>query len=145
MSDSDERAALRSVAELWMEQVWRRRNLDALDRLHAPTFVDHTAAGRGSDSAAYRAGIAELYAAFPAWEAVTEDLVVDEATASAAIRWSARGTHAGPFLGHAATNRRSTFTGIEIIRVAQGRIVERWGEWDGLALLEQLGKADARE
>jgi predicted ester cyclase len=31
------------------------------------------------------------------------------------------------------------FAGIEIIRVAEGRIVERWGEWDGMDLLLQLG------
>jgi predicted ester cyclase len=33
------------------------------------------------------------------------------------------------------------FVGIEIVRVADGRIAERWGEWDGLALLDQLGEA----
>jgi hypothetical protein len=28
--------------------------------------------------------------------------------------------------------------GTEILRIAQGSIRERWGEWNGLELLEQL-------
>jgi len=30
--------------------------------------------------------------------------------------------------------------GIEIVRIREGRIVERWGEWDGIDLLVQLGR-----
>lgn len=130
---------LRAIAEQWMERVWRQRQIDAIDELHAPDFADRSPAGRDSDNAAYKAGIAELYRAFPDFYAVTEDLVIDPATGKVALRWSATGTHAQTYLGVAATGKQITFTGIEIIRVAQGRIVERWGEWDGLALLEQMG------
>ncbi|MCI0404726.1 MAG: ester cyclase [candidate division Zixibacteria bacterium] len=31
------------------------------------------------------------------------------------------------------------FKGIEIITIKNGKIIERWGEWDGIDLLEQLG------
>jgi predicted ester cyclase len=34
------------------------------------------------------------------------------------------------------------FKGIEIIRVRDDRIVERWGEWDGIDLLVQLGRVE---
>jgi hypothetical protein len=33
------------------------------------------------------------------------------------------------------------FKGIEIVRVRDGLITERWGEWDGLDLIAQLGPA----
>ena len=144
MNNSADYAALRSVAEEWMEQLWRRRDLQAIERLHAPDFVDHAAAGRNPDNAAYRDGISELYGALPDWAAKTEDLVVDTTAARVAIRWTATGTHRAPFLGHPPTNRRITFSGIEIIGIAAGRIVERWGEWDGLALLAQLSASEAR-
>ncbi len=36
--------------------------------------------------------------------------------------------------------RTVRFKGIEIIRIRDGLIVERWGEWDGIDLLEQLGR-----
>ena len=142
-SQTGEYAALAAVAADWMERVWRRRDLAAIGELHAPEFMDRSPAGRDPGPAAYAAGVAELFAAFPDFEAVTDDLVVDTATATVAIRWTATGTHRGDFLGAAPTGRRITFRGIEIIRIAGGRITERWGEWDGLDLLDQLGAAGA--
>jgi steroid delta-isomerase-like uncharacterized protein len=132
--------ALRVVRE-WMERIWQAHDLDAIDALHTPDFVDHSAAGRAPDNAAYRAGIAELYAAFPDWRGEIEDLFGDPQTGKVAMRWSGTGTHTGVFLGHPPTGRVIQFVGIEIVRVADGRIAERWGEWDGLALLDQLGEA----
>jgi len=57
-----------------------------------------------------------------------------------AVRWTATGTHTGPYLGAAPTGRSIAFKGIEIVRVRDGLITERWGEWDGLDLIVQLGR-----
>jgi steroid delta-isomerase-like uncharacterized protein len=120
-----------------MTRIWRDRDLDAIDPLHAPEFVDRSPAGRGSDLAAYRAGVADLFAAFPDFAATIDGLVVDEVVGEVAIRWTATGTHLGEFLGAAPTGRSITFRGIEILRFEDCRIAERWGEWDGLDLLGQ--------
>ncbi len=69
---------------------------------------------------------------------MTSDLVIDPAAGKVAIRWTATGSHSAPFLGVSATGKQITFHGIEIIRIVHNRIVERWGEWDGIGLLEQL-------
>lgn len=132
---------LRAAAERWMAELWGARRLAAVDELHAEHFVDHSPAGRAADRAAYRAGVAELFAAFPDFSAATEDLVVDAATSRVAVRWSAAGTHHGLFLGCAPTGRRVDFRGIEVLAFEGGRIVARWGEWDGLDLLRQLSAA----
>jgi predicted ester cyclase len=42
-------------------------------------------------------------------------------------------------MGIAPTGRRIEFRGIEAMRVESDLIVERAGEWDGLAILEQIG------
>ncbi|HOT01714.1 MAG TPA: ester cyclase, partial [Acidobacteriota bacterium] len=72
---SPEYAALAAVATDWMERVWRRRDLAAISELHAPDFCDRSPAGRDPGLAAYAAGVAELFAAFPDFEATTDDLV----------------------------------------------------------------------
>jgi predicted ester cyclase len=54
-------------------------------------------------------------------------------------RFSARGTHSGEFLGLAPTERTVTYTGTDINRIVEGRIVESWVHYDALGLLEQLG------
>jgi steroid delta-isomerase-like uncharacterized protein len=134
------REHLSAIARRWIEQGWQKGNAGIVDELHAADFVDRDPAGRASDRAGFKAGIRELYAAFPDWYAVIEDLVVDAAAGKVAVRWSATGTHHGAFLGVPPTGRRIIFKGIEIIRVENERIVERWGEWDGIDLLRQLGQ-----
>ena len=128
----------REIALRWIEDGWQKGRSDIVDRLHAEAFVDHAADGRLANNEGFRRGIDTLYAAFPDFYAVTEDLIVDAESSRVAIRWVATGTHRGEFLGVPATGRKIEFAGIEIITIRDGRITERWGEWDGLSLLNQL-------
>ena len=50
-----------------------------------------------------------------------------------------RGTHTGPFLGHSPTGRRFSAAGIDLFRIADGRLVEGRGVFDTVAMLRQLG------
>jgi len=135
---------IKLVAEEWMERVWQRHDLDAIDELHASDFIDHSAADRETNNAAYRTGIAELYVAFPDFYARTDDLVPDPTSGKIAIRWSATGTHSAAFFGIPATGKQIKFAGIEILRIENGRIAERWGEWDGISILKQLVTSSGR-
>jgi predicted ester cyclase len=54
-------------------------------------------------------------------------------------RFSARGTQTGPFLGAAPTGRTVRYTGFDLNRIAGGKIVESWVNYDALALLQQVG------
>jgi predicted ester cyclase len=49
------------------------------------------------------------------------------------------GVHTGTFFGIAATGKRVEFSGMYMVRIQNGKIVEHWGEEDGVSLLEQLG------
>jgi len=49
------------------------------------------------------------------------------------------GTHTGDFYGIPATGKSVEFTGVFIVRIADGKIVEHWGEEDSYGLLLQLG------
>ncbi len=130
---------LRRLVNRWIEDGWQKGREAVVDELHAPEFVDHDAAGRPADREGFKRGIRDLYAAFPDFEARIEDMLVDASRGEAVVRWTAAGTHRGAYLGVAPTGRRIAFKGIEILRFDGGWIVERWGEWDGLDLLAQLG------
>jgi len=136
-SAEDTPTRLREIAMRWMT-LWQGADLSLCDAIHAADFVDRSATTRGTDRAAFRAGIVELRTAFPDFHAVVDDLLVEAGTKEVTIRWSATGTHRGEFLGIAGTGRSFRISGIEIIGVRDGKIAERWGEWDGLGLLEQL-------
>jgi predicted ester cyclase len=82
-------------------------------------------------------GLATIAAAFP-------DLRMAEADSlregeKVAFRWILSGTHEGEFMGVAPTGRRVEAMGMDIVRLADGEIVEHWGEFDAMGLLRQMG------
>lgn len=79
-----------------------------------------------------------VFAAFPDIQRMVEEEVTDD-NQTVVTRWTATGTHRGEFMGIAPTGKRVTFTGISIHRIADGRIVEEWQQWDPLGLMQQLG------
>ncbi|HKX10510.1 MAG TPA: ester cyclase [Stellaceae bacterium] len=123
-------------------RLWQGAGLDGFDALHAPDFVDHSASGRATDRDGFRTGIADLYRAFPDFSASVDAIVIDDARALVAIRWSAVGHMQGGFLGASPTGRRVTFHGIEIIAIREARVTERWGEWDETAIRRQIGSSN---
>lgn len=159
--DHDARTALAALARRWVEEGWSRGDGappagSIVEVLHAPAFVDHDSGGRPPDNQGFREGIVRLLAAFPDLRAEVRDLVIEvEAAADSgscaganpgvsgtvAVRWTATGTHVGSYLGAAPTGRSIAFKGIEILRVRDGLITERWGQWDGLDLIAQLGRS----
>lgn len=55
------------------------------------------------------------------------------------VRWTNAGTHVGEFAGIPATGQAFTIGGIDIYRVAGGRLCEHWHQIDQLSMLGQLG------
>ncbi len=49
------------------------------------------------------------------------------------------GTHTGNFWGLPPTGRRVNLSAIYIVRIADDKIVEHWGEEDGMKVYRQLG------
>ena len=56
-----------------------------------------------------------------------------------AIRVIMHGTHQGEFFGIPPTGKQVTASGIHILRIANGKIAEHWGNNDDLGMLQQLG------
>jgi predicted ester cyclase len=82
--------------------------------------------------------LAELYrSAFPDLHFEHEEIVV--AGDRVAHRWTFRGTHRGEIMGIEPTGRSVAVQGIEINRIADGKIAESWAISDALGMLEQLG------
>jgi predicted ester cyclase len=68
---------------------------------------------------------------------VTADQIVAEDD-MVVVRWTAHGRHTGHLLGLPPTGRETVITGIDMLRVAGGKIAEGWVSWDTLGLVEQL-------
>jgi steroid delta-isomerase-like uncharacterized protein len=109
----------------------------------AETFVadDHLYHDPTAPAARGPAGVvqvvAEMRRVFPDL-ALTVDDVAGEGD-RVAVRFTARGTHRGRWLGAEDTGRVVAITGIAVHRVVDGRIAETWVNWDALGLAMQVG------
>jgi steroid delta-isomerase-like uncharacterized protein len=130
---------LKTLAQHWMAELWQKGNAAAVMEMHTAGFIDWAPGKRKGDREGFAAGVRDFYAAFPDFYAAVEEILIDEALEQVVIRWAGTGTHLGPYLGAAPTGKRLSFRGIEILTVSLGKISERWGEWDGMDLLRQLG------
>jgi steroid delta-isomerase-like uncharacterized protein len=129
------------IGRLVLEEMWGNGRLELADELYAPDYVDHV--GKGPEPSEVKGvegikqAVVAFRTAFPDLSYTVEDEIAEGELVVA--RFSARGTHRGAFLGVEATGREVTYTGIDINRVRNGRIVESWVQYDALALLQQLG------
>ena len=83
--------------------------------------------------------ISGLLVAFPDLRCTVDDQIV--AGDKVATRWTAEGTNSGAFGPVPATGRRVRINGLVLDRVAAGKVVERWEQWDQMGMMQQLGLA----
>ena len=125
----------------WFDEVWNQGRTDAIDEMFAEDGIAH---GLSDDSgnplrgpAGFKGFHAKFREAFPDIVVTVEDTVSEGDKIAA--RCSVRGKHSGDSLGFAATNAPVEFTGIAIVRVKDGKIVEAWNNFDFMTLYKQLG------
>lgn len=127
----------KALVRLFDEEFWNKGNMAAADELLVANATI-VLPGRGQVSLNdFKAFAASLRDAFPDWYAITDELVAEGARV--AERWTGRGTHQGAFQGIAPTGRQVTVPGTVFYRLASGKITEFRGQFDGLALMQQLG------
>jgi steroid delta-isomerase-like uncharacterized protein len=130
-----------ALARRSFDEIWNNGNFEVADELYSPDYVNHDPVSPevppGPEGVKQ---LAKMYRrAFP-------DLrfAIDEMLASGdrvVTRWTGEGTHRGALRGLPASGRQARVTGISIHRIAGGRIVETWVNWDTLGMMEQLGAA----
>jgi predicted ester cyclase len=117
-------------------------DLDELDELMVPGFVDHNPE---PDQAPGAEGVKEAFrrlrSGFPDMKLTPEAIYTDGDTVIARVRLT--GTHNGEYFGIPPTGKSIDVTGIDIVRLEDGKAVERWGVFDALDLMQQLGQAPA--
>jgi steroid delta-isomerase-like uncharacterized protein len=121
----------------WFDEVWNEGRTDAIDDMFAADGVAH---GLGPDLRGpeeFKPFYAAYRSAFPDIRFEIEGMVAEGD--EVAYRWTATATHRGPGLGFSATDRPVSFSGIGILRVRDGKLVEGWNAFDRFGMLQQLG------
>jgi steroid delta-isomerase-like uncharacterized protein len=86
---------------------------------------------------AWKQLVAGFLAAFPDLHFTIEEQIISGDRV--VIRWRATGTHKGPLGEVPPTGKSISIDGLILDRIAQGRVVERWEQFDQPRMLQQLG------
>ena len=136
----------KALARRFMDEVYNKGNLDFIDEVVAPNWVEHNPntpegmSGRVEDSKRF----VEMYRnAFPDLHITVEDLIAEGD--KVVMRWTARGTHQGELMGVPPSGNRVEVTGINIERLEGGKFVESWSNYDFLGLMQQIGAVPSAE
>ena len=130
----------KELVDGFIQDLFTKADLDAVDRYLDPEFVNHDSPFPGAPEgpAGMRFAADTIRRSCPDWRSdlhrlvAEDDIVVEHFTAS--------GTHTGePFMGVPASGKTISMAGINIFRINRGRIVERWGCLDTAGVLQQLG------
>jgi steroid delta-isomerase-like uncharacterized protein len=129
------------VLHRWFEEVWNKGREEAIDEMFAEEAVAHGLVDDDGEELRgprdFKPFFRKFRDAFPDIQVVIEDCVTEGDKAAARCRVVAK--HTGDGLGVAATHKPVEFTGMTIIRVQNGQIVEAWNNFDFLSLNQQIG------
>lgn len=131
MSVDDNKTLYRKYRELL-------REVDRLDDLVAADFVGHyTQPGQPPGRDGLKTQQTLLAESFPDLQTEILDVIAEGDRVVGRVKIV--GTHTGKLRGLEPTSRRISSELIEIVRIADGKIVERWGVRDRLLEMQQLG------
>ena len=130
----------RAVVGRWFEEVLRGHDLAVMAKVASPNILVHPTAMPCEAGYYAEHGVEQWLG--EQWSALPDLTIVDDFTVASgdvvAVRWHARGTSQGDFLGVAPTGRNLDYAGLSLYRIEDGRIAEIWETRNTLAILQQL-------
>lgn len=117
--------------------------LDRVGEVVAHDFVEHEEFPglEGGGLEGFLTFARTFRAAFPDLRFTPFDLVAEGDKVAARVL--IEGTHRGELAGMPPTGRTIAVSAIDLVRVADGKLVEHWGNTDTLGMMQQLGAIPA--
>ena len=129
----------KALVRRYLDEAVNKGNVDVLDEVMDPNYVNPTIAiGRTPGGRErYKGGVRGTRAAFPDLQIRLESVIAEGDLVAYQSVWS--GTHLGEWRGIPPTGKRVEWMATCYRRVRDGKLVEGWGTYDWLGVLEQLG------
>ncbi len=130
-----------AIVRRWYKEVFEQGNLGVADEIFSDSFVSHDpnappggwplgAEGPKAVAATYRSAFPDIQYTLDDQIAVGDKVVT---------RWTADATNTGSLMGMPPGGKHASVTGISIERVADGKIIESWVNFDLFGLLQKIG------
>ena len=133
------------------EDGMNNRDFAIVDEVFAADYVGHFPGQPPSEGVELlKATLRSFFEAFPDLVFTVDDQVAEGD--KVVTRWSAVGTHGGPWHGFpprehgiAPSGRKVHFAATDIYVIGDGKILEEWNTLEQLAVLEQIGAVPSAE
>ena len=126
----------KSVINSFVQEVFNKHNLTALDKYYAPNVTLHNSMG-GKGRQGFKQFFIPFFSAFPDIHTTIEHIVAENNVVLVFLNWT--GTHKGEFQGILPTNKPINMRTADLFRINNNTIVEHWDVVDLLNLLKQIG------
>jgi len=120
-------------------KIWSEGNYSLLDELYSPEIIRHEVNIQEDlvGTKQYKDNVTWVRTAYPDFNVTADDLFVKDDLV--VLRWTVTGTQTGPRGDLPATGKHVQFSGININRVIDGKIIEEWVYFNMADVLKQLG------
>lgn len=129
----------KELAVKFYQVVINEGNDTVMKQIMAEDFIDHNASPdlpKGIEG--FKTFLKMIASAFPDINVKTEDILAEGDKVT--VRLTVTGTHKGVLLGKfPPSGKKASWSGIDILKVSNGMIVERWSQRDLLGMMRQLG------
>lgn len=131
----------KTILHRWFEEVWNKGREEAIVEMLAEDCIVHGLSDEDGNTivgiAKFKPFFRKFREAFPDIHVTVEDTVYEGDKITGRCRVKA--THTGQGIKVKPTNQPIEFTGIAIIKVEDGKIVEAWNQFDFMSMYQQLG------
>jgi len=124
------------------EHAFRAADQATIDELADPGLVDHNPApGHEPTLAGFKHKVAYFCSIFPDLTEDLQDIIASGNTV--ATRWVITGSLRQEFMGIPASGQAIRVEGMNFYRLKDTRVTDVWTQFDGVALMQQLGAIPA--
>jgi len=131
----------KALVQRWFDEVWNKGREEAIDEMLAEDGIVHGLSEDVDHPLTGPVGFKPFHqifcGAFPDIQVGVEDMIAEGG--KVAVRCTVRGKHGGDHLGINASQAPVDFTGMAIVRVRNGKIVEAWNNFDFMRMNKQIG------
>lgn len=127
------------IARQFYEEVINKANLELASKIVHTNFVDHGNPPNFPEGIeGLKQFLAMISTAFPDIRVKIEDMIAQDDRV--AVRLTVTGTHKGVLLGTIQpSGKQATWSGMDFLRMSEGKIAERWSVRDLLGMMRQIG------
>ena len=138
MSAEENKAIARRFVKA-LQEFFRSGDADLVDSVLAENVVQYISGmpPEARSLEGFKQLLPTLRQAFPDTLFEVQDVVAEGDKVAFRLIWNA--THQGELFGIPPSGNRATVTEAHVFRIADGKVVERWSEWDALGMMQQLG------